>query len=187
MIVILLALGMWAVPSAWAAEPKPKIQVGPISKGRTLPETRRINGVFAPSKPTIEFSVTLTESMPMKNIMGMIYFFDANNNLVHQTGETPEMDRTKIDEESAKKLERMKRENPKATSFVVVVEGPTTAKAGKKYYYRHVIQEQDPKWTHVVVVVGGSSGDCTARVFPKFDPKLLNFPGKAKITRWFES
>jgi hypothetical protein len=187
MIIILLALGMWAAPEARAAEPKPKFQVGPISKGRTAVGTRRINGVFTPSKPTIDFSVTLTESIPMKDLVTMIYFFDANNKLVHQTGASPELDHAKIDEEHAKKLERMKRENPKATSFVIEIEGPTTAKAGKKYYYRHVVEERDPKWTHIVVVAGSRDGDRIARVYPKFDAKILDFPDKPKVTHWFES
>lgn len=187
MIILLLTFGMWAVPAARAAEPKPKIQVGPISKGKTLPGTRKINGVYPPSKPTIEFSVTLTESMPMKELGSAIYFFDANNKLVHQTGATPEMDQTKIDEELARKRERMERENPKAKGLVIVIEGPTTAKAGRKYYYRHIVEEQDPKWTHIVVVVGSGNDGRTARVFPKFDPKLLDFPDKTKITHWFAS
>jgi hypothetical protein len=187
MIILLLTLGMWAIPEARAAESKPKIQVGPISKGKTMPGTRRINGVYAPSKPTIEFSMTLTESMPMKDLVGMIYFFDANNKLVHQTGASPELDQTKLEEEYTKKLERMKRDNPKATSFVIEIEGQSTAKAGKKYYYRHVVEERDPKWTHIVVMVGSRNGDHIARVFPKFDSKLLDFPDKPKITHWFES
>lgn len=187
MIIILLTLGMWAVPAARAAEPKPKFQVGPISKGKTAPERTRINGVFPPSKPTVEFSVTLTESMPMKDLVTIIYFFDANNKLVHQSGAILEFDSSRMEEEHAKKLERMKRENPKATGYVIEIEGPTTAKAGHKYNYRHLIQERDPKWTHVVVVAGSRDGDRTGRVFPKADPKIFEFSDKAKITFWFES
>ncbi|MBN8421524.1 MAG: hypothetical protein J0L73_21595 [Verrucomicrobia bacterium] len=187
MIMILLALGMWAVPPAWAAEPKPKIQVGPISKGKTLPGTRRINGEYAKSKPTIEFTVTLTEDMPMKDLVAFIYFFDANNTLVHQGSAGPELDQTKLQEEYTKKLERMKRENPKATSFVIKIEGQSTAQAGKKYQFSHMIQEQDPKWTHIVVVVGSRDGERTARVYPKFDPNVLIFPDKPKVTYWYQS
>lgn len=187
MIIILLTLGMWAVPSARAADAKAKFQVGPISKGKTLPGTRKINGVFPPSKPTVDFTVTLTESMPMKDLVAMIYFFDANNKLVHQTGASPEYDTLRMEEEYTKKLERMKRENPKATSYVIEIEGPTTAKAGKKYNYRHVLLEGDFKWTHVVVVAGRREGDRTGRVFPKADPKLFEFTDKAKVTYWFES
>lgn len=143
-ILILLALAICASTSAWA-ETKPKFQVGAISKGRTMPGTRKINGVYSPSKPTIEFTVTPTEDIPMKDLVAIIYFFDENNRLVYQMCAGPELDLTKLNEEYSKKLERMKRDNPKATGFVIELEGPSTAKAGKKYNYQHIIQEQDPK------------------------------------------
>ncbi len=148
----------------------------------------RINGVFPQPKPTIDFSVTLAEDMPMTEQVHFIYYFDANNKLVGQTGANLDLERTHYDQDLLiSKLDRLQRENKGNKSVSLEKDIMKTAKAGRKYYYRHVVYERDPKWTHIVVVVGSKSGDRTARVYPKADYKVFDFPDKAKVTFWFES
>jgi hypothetical protein len=179
-MIILLALGMWAVPAAWAEQ---KFQIGPISKGKTAAGTERVNGVFPPPQPTIEFSVTLAEDMPMNELVATIYFFDAQNRLVLQRGAGLDFDRMNYDKYVNRTRERMKREKKN----VMEIEIPSTAQAGKKYYFRHMVGRNDPPWSHLVVVAGRKNGDLIGRVYPKADHKNLNFPEKAKVTFWFES
>ena len=186
MIIILLALGMWAVPPAWAAEPKPKFQVGAISKGKTLPGTRRINGEYPKSKPTIEFTVTPAEDIPMSEFVSFIYFFNDKNELVHKRSAGLDFDSMNLDmTKTLRKMEDMSRK-AKSGSISVPMDLPSTAQAGKKYQFQHVIQDDTPKWSHVVVVAGRRDADLTGRVYPKADLQAFNFPDKSKVTYWYQ-
>lgn len=185
-MILLLALGMCSFTAA-VAETKPKFQVGAIVKGRTQPGTRRVNGEYPTSKPTLEFTVTPTEDIPMKELMAVIYFFDENNQMVFQRGVGPDLDRLNIDwSKTQEKMEDLRRKSKGSAPIVVEIETPKTAQAGKKYYFQHVIREEDAKWRHVVVVAGRRDADLSGRVYPKTDLKILNFPDKSKVTYWYQ-
>lgn len=184
-MLLLLSLALGAVAAA-IAETKPKFQLGAISKGRTMPSSIRVNGQYPPAKATIEFSVTPTQDIPMKELVNFIYFFNDQNQLVQQRSAALDLARMNFDmTKTLQKMEDLSRKT-KSGSFSVPVDLPETAQAGKKYHYQHVIQEKDPKWTHVVVVAGRRDADLSARVYPKTDLKSLNFADKSKITYWYQ-